>query len=76
MNEDPKLCIVLEVEDPVIRSIKSLLLCGFKEQQLAKVHTTLNVAFYSATKDADPINDFPLLSLDNEHVLAKILEEG
>jgi hypothetical protein len=36
----------------------------------------INVAFYAATKNAIPIRDFPLISLDNEVFPVKVFDEG
>ena len=76
VNPDPSLCMVLEFQDPVVRSTKSVLLCAFKEQMLAKIQKTINVAFYSATRDAKPMSDFPMLALGLEEQKVRIYEEG
>ena len=76
LNEDPSLCFVLEFQDPVIRSIISTFICTFKEVQYNKIQKAINNAFYQATKDADPINDFPLISINKEYFDVKIYDEG
>lgn len=75
-SADPTLCLVLEFQDAIIRSVRSVAVCLFRVAIVAKVQMALNTAYYTACKEGKPMTDFPMISLDNEVFPIKVYDEG
>jgi len=75
-ENNPLNCVVLEFEDPLIRSISSELLCSLNEASIAIIKQALNVASYMAQADID-INKEVVLALDLKELFqVRTYQEG
>jgi len=74
-KNDPKLCIVIEFQEPHIRSISADLICVMSEFDLLSLQESITYANYMAVERSNDISEVPLAFEDQEIFHVKTFEE-
>jgi hypothetical protein len=68
--------MIIEFEDPKIRSITSELICGLNEDEIENAKKSIANAWYLGVEKANILNSFPLANSHSEVFKIKYFEEG